>query len=184
MNVQTSAIVINQCERNEIERFEFRGHEILWISCEERGVGLSRNTALLRATGDVLLIADDDVRYIDGYEEIVLDEADILVSYIAKGGKPVLADDKVVVSLDLTITEELKNEGIAREIVRNIQDARKQLDLAITDRIDICFEGDVPAEFVDYIANETVGTVSSFDKNAASISVEAEGVKIYIKKSV
>lgn len=74
MNVQTSAIVINQCERNEIERFEFRGHEILWISCEERGVGLSRNTALLRATGDVLLIADDDVRYIDGYEEIVLDE--------------------------------------------------------------------------------------------------------------
>ena len=117
-------------------------------------------------------------------EEIVLDEADILVSYIAKGGKPVLADDKVVVSLDLTITEELKNEGIAREIVRNIQDARKQLDLAITDRIDICFEGNVPAEFVDYIANETLGTVSSFDKNAASISVEAEGVKIYIKKSV
>ncbi|MBQ9790606.1 MAG: isoleucine--tRNA ligase, partial [Clostridia bacterium] len=65
-------------------------------------------------------------------EEIILDEKDILVSYIAKGGKPVLADDKVVVSLDLEITEELKSEGLAREIVRNIQDARKQLDLAIT----------------------------------------------------
>lgn len=71
MNIQTDAIVINQCDVDSVERFYHRGHSILWISMKERGVGLSRNTALMRATGDILLFADDDVRYSDGYAEVV-----------------------------------------------------------------------------------------------------------------
>ena len=61
-----------------------------------------------------------------GDETIELSREDILVTYVAKDNKPVLSDDSIVVALDLTITDELKQEGIAREIVRNIQDARKQ----------------------------------------------------------
>lgn len=72
MNVQTDAIVVNQCNRNEIEEFEFRGNHIKWISLAEKGVGLSRNTALMRATGDILVFADDDVTYADGYESMIL----------------------------------------------------------------------------------------------------------------
>ena len=33
----------------------------------ERGIGLSRNTALMRATADIILFADEDVTYKDGY---------------------------------------------------------------------------------------------------------------------
>lgn len=73
MNIQTDAIVVNQCDRNEVERFTFRGHDILWLSCNERGIGLSRNNALMRAWGDILLFADEDVIYEDGYAEIILD---------------------------------------------------------------------------------------------------------------
>ena len=56
MNIQSDAIVINQCDRDGIERFSFpfRGHDILWMSMNERGVGLSRNNALMRATGDMI----------------------------------------------------------------------------------------------------------------------------------
>lgn len=72
MNIQCDAIVINQCDRDEIERFQFRGHDILWMSLKERGVGLSRNTALMRATADILLFADDDIVYNDGYAEQVI----------------------------------------------------------------------------------------------------------------
>ena len=72
MNIQSNAIVVNQCDRDGIERFTFRGHDVLWMSMNERGVGLSRNNALMRATGDILLFADDDVVYTDGYvDEIV-----------------------------------------------------------------------------------------------------------------
>lgn len=85
MNIQSDAIVINQCDRDEIERFTYKGHNILWMSLNERGVGLSRNTALMRATADIVLFADDDVRYLDGYPQMVISsfeknpEADFLL---------------------------------------------------------------------------------------------------------
>lgn len=69
MNIRSDAIVINQCDRDSIERFSFRGYDILWMSLNERGVGLSRNNALMRASGDILLFADDDVVYSDDYVE-------------------------------------------------------------------------------------------------------------------
>lgn len=71
MNIQSDAIVINQCDRNEIERFTYNGHSILWMSLNERGIGLSRNTALMRATADIVLFADEDVRYLDGYPQMI-----------------------------------------------------------------------------------------------------------------
>ncbi len=72
MNIQTDAIVVNQCDRNEIKIFEYKGRTIKWFSLNERGVGLSRNTALMRADGDILLFADDDVVYADNYEDTVI----------------------------------------------------------------------------------------------------------------
>lgn len=72
MNIKTDAIVINQCDRNEIEEFTYLGHKIKWISINERGVGLSRNNALMRATADIILFADDDVIYEDDYENQII----------------------------------------------------------------------------------------------------------------
>lgn len=74
MNIQSDAIIVNQCDKNEINEFEYKGHQIKWISLAERGVGLSRNTALMRATADILLFADDDVVYEDGYADMVRSE--------------------------------------------------------------------------------------------------------------
>ena len=125
---------------------------------------------------------EGDKYIVSGDETIVLDKADILVSYIAKSDKPVLSDDKIVVALDLHITEELKKEGIAREIVRNIQDARKKLELNITDKIQIHLEGDYPAEHLDYICNETLATFVQIEAGSEDLSLETEGIVIKIKK--
>lgn len=73
MNIQTDAIVINQCDKNEICEFQYKGHSIKWLSLKERGVGVSRNTALMRADADIVLFADDDVVYNDGYEKTVIE---------------------------------------------------------------------------------------------------------------
>lgn len=65
MNIQTDSIVVNQCDENSITEFKYKEHSIKWISLNERGVGLSRNTAWMRADADILLFADDDLVYED-----------------------------------------------------------------------------------------------------------------------
>lgn len=65
MNIRCDAIVINQCGKNAVEEFEYKGVNIKWISMQERGVGLSRNMALLNSTADIVLFADDDMVYAD-----------------------------------------------------------------------------------------------------------------------
>ena len=71
MNIQTDAIIANQCDRNEVEDFEWNGHKVKYLSFAERGVGLNRNNALMRADGDICLFADDDMVYVDGYADII-----------------------------------------------------------------------------------------------------------------
>lgn len=85
MHVQSDAIVINQCEPFAWREFKRDSYRIRFLSCGERGVGLSRNTALMRAERDICLFSDDDLIYRDGYEEKIIQafedfpEADVLV---------------------------------------------------------------------------------------------------------
>jgi glycosyltransferase involved in cell wall biosynthesis len=72
MNIQTDAIIGNQCDRNEITEFEYQNRMVKWFSFNERGVGLNRNNTLMRATEDIVLFADDDVVYTDGYEDTII----------------------------------------------------------------------------------------------------------------
>lgn len=74
MNLDSDAIVINQCNENAYKEYEYKSHKIACYSFNERGVGLSRNNALLRATSDIVLFSDEDIRYKDGYAKVILDE--------------------------------------------------------------------------------------------------------------
>ena len=73
MNIQSDVIVGNQCERNSIEKFDYNGHEAVYLNFAERGVGLNRNNTLFRASGEICLFADDDMIYVDNYVEIIKD---------------------------------------------------------------------------------------------------------------
>lgn len=71
MHIQSDAIIANQCDRNAVETFQWQGHTITYLHFKERGVGLNRNNALLRATGDLLLFADEDEVLSDGYPALM-----------------------------------------------------------------------------------------------------------------
>ncbi len=76
-------------------------------------------------------------------------------------GWGVASDAGVTVALDLELTPELRREGIAREVVRIVQDARKAAGLRVTDRIELGIESSgEPAEsislFADYVRDETL----------------------------
>lgn len=72
MNLQSEAIIINQCEENNYQEYEFQGHKIRGYSFAEKGVGLSRNNALLRATSEIVLFSDEDIVYHDGYAKKII----------------------------------------------------------------------------------------------------------------
>lgn len=74
MNLRTEAIICNQSRRCLYTDFEHQGREIRAFDFAERGVGLNRNNALMRARGEIVLFGDEDIVYDDDYEEKVLAE--------------------------------------------------------------------------------------------------------------
>lgn len=74
MNLQTEAIIINQCDGFSHKEFQHRNKKIVCYNFAERGVGLSRNNALMRADGDICLFSDEDIVLHEGYEEKIREE--------------------------------------------------------------------------------------------------------------
>jgi len=99
---------------------------------------------------------------VDGQEvELEPEDVEILVSTIE--GYEYASQDEVAVYLDTTITPELRMEGLAREIVRRIQETRRQAGLKFVQQIKTWLEGDEELiksaeKFADYIKNETQST--------------------------
>ena len=83
-----------------------------------------------------------DAKDISFFENLILDEVN--VKSVAQG-HPAEADkanfaNEDVVWLETALTDELKLEGVAREMIRTIQDLRKEYNLAITDRVTVTYE--------------------------------------------
>lgn len=74
MNLESEAIIVNQCDHFDYSEY-LHGDRLIRCFCTaERGVGLSRNTALMRADGEICLFSDEDIVFDPGYEEAVLSE--------------------------------------------------------------------------------------------------------------
>ena len=96
MNIRCDAVFANQADRNGYEERSFDGHRARMITTDQRGVGRNRNLALLYAGADIVLFADDDMRYADDCAEKIvqafgeLPEADVIVFDVEmlRDGKP------------------------------------------------------------------------------------------------
>ena len=94
-------------------------------------------------------------------EEAVVQLADVEVISEDIPGWLVANDGNITVALDITITDDLRKEGIARELVNRIQNVRKSKDFNITDRIVVKIApdehvNDAVAQFKDYIAKQVL----------------------------
>lgn len=73
MNLQTDAVIANQADCYGYEETKKDGKSIKFITTNTRGLSFNRNIALTYSTADIIVFADDDQRFIDGYEKIILD---------------------------------------------------------------------------------------------------------------
>jgi len=93
--------------------------------------------------------------------EFALEADEFEIGYEGADGVQVESVEGFVVGLDMEVTEELKMEGMARELVRSIQDLRKKADYEVDDRIElrVVTGTEVKAvfdKFADYIRKETL----------------------------
>ena len=112
---------------------------------------------------------------LDGAEAAAALEAGTSITVVLSGGPVELGPDDVqlrvrgqqgfavsreggeVVALDLTLDESLRHRGLAREVVRLLQDLRKNSGLDVSDRIDLHLEGlDMIEGYFDYIGREVL----------------------------
>ena len=156
------------------------------------GKQMKQISALVAAfsQGDIAQIEREDrwTAEIDGVR-IEATAADFDIVSEDMPGWLVATEGKLTVALDITVTEELRREGIARELVNRIQNLRKESGFEVTDRIRVVIErhealtGAVES-FGDYIAAQTlalsVALADSLDE-AGSVPVELDELTVRMK---
>lgn len=84
MNINSDAIIVNQCDVKSSEYINKNNFKIKWINSDKKGLSRSRNLAIQNATSDICILADDDIEYIPDYNNIIIEqfkldsEADII----------------------------------------------------------------------------------------------------------
>ena len=96
-----------------------------------------------------------------GAEKITVTPADFEITSEDMPGWLVASEGKLTVALDITLTEELRAEGVARELINRIQNIRKDSGFEVTDKIRVEIEqkefvAGAIAKYAGYIASQTL----------------------------
>jgi len=125
---------------------------------------------------------------IDGSDH-TLGTDDITLALEPLEGCEVEAEAGHAVALQLELDDELRREGLAREIVHAVQNARKAAGLEITDRIDLTLTGDpdlleAAQAHQDYLVNEVLATSVSYDgTNGAAATIDGKDLSIGVSRA-
>lgn len=128
-----------------------------------------------------------------GGKEVILTRDDVEIISEDIPGWQVANEGKLTVALDVTVTDELRYEGIAREFVNRIQNIRKESGFDVTDKITVLIENhDLISKAVnrhaDYIGSQTLATkvavVSDFSRgNVREVEIDDMNIRISVIKN-
>ncbi len=109
----------------------------------------------------------------------------ILVQRFEKDNLKVLNEGSLTIALDPEITEELRREGVVRDIVRAIQNLRKDSGLEVTDRIELFLHGtdsvkDSVESFRDHILSETLAKLLVWERRDTATEIECGDERCFI----
>ena len=148
----------------------------------------------IKEFGSVLQnLSNDEIMKLNNNEDIIIKLSDedftvkstmVDIRINAKDGFDVASDSKNFIILNTTLTDELVNEGIARELVSKVQQLRKNKDFNIIDRINIYYSSDVNLEdkldnYVEFIKNETLCDNLINEKKTDDVT-NLNGIDVYL----
>jgi isoleucyl-tRNA synthetase len=121
---------------------------------------------------------------VDGHDHELGDD-DLLLAMSPLEGYQLEREGSHAVALDLELDDELVREGLAREIVHAVQNARKTAGLEVSDRIELTLGGDeelldAAREYERYLAGETLAVAVSYDGASADEQATVKGRPLLI----
>ena len=188
-------LILDEVNVKELEFVEGAGILVKKVKCNFRTMGKKFGKLMKDVNAAVTALSQEqiaeleqgtlDVTLANG-ETVTIEAADVEIYSEDIPGWTVANDGALTVALDITVTDELRNEGIARELVKRIQNLRKESGFEITDRIAITLahapQTDQAVEtFKDYICGQVLATgITLVDEVSAPIALDFDDFKINI----
>ena len=95
LNITGNCIIINQCDQTNHQIISENGRQITYIETPQRGLSKSRNMAIDRSQADICIFCDNDVEYLDNYEQLIVKEyerhpeCDVIVFHVESEINPI-----------------------------------------------------------------------------------------------
>jgi isoleucyl-tRNA synthetase len=126
--------------------------------------------------------------FIDGHDHS-LGADDLLIAMAPLPGYQLEREGSHAVALELEIGDDLRREGLVREIVHAVQLARRDAGLDISDRIELTLDGDellldAARAHEDYLSGEVLAVAVRYDANGGGPAASIEGLELRIALSV
>ena len=122
--------------------------------------------------------------------ELELNSENVLITMDGKEGYSFAGKGTIGVVLETTITEELRKEGILREVLSKVQTTRKDSGFEVMDNINIYVSGDEDVLSVikaneEQIKNDTLALKVSYEENekAQEVSINGQKIKMFVEKA-
>ena len=193
-------LILDEVNVKELEFVEGSGILVKKVKCNFRTMGkkygkLMKDVNLAVTSMSQVQIAELEKNGtlalgLSNGENVVVELEDVEIFSEDIPGWTVANEGSLTVALDITVTDELRNEGVARELVKRIQNLRKESGFEITDRIDIQLEHNehtdtAVEQFRDYISAQVLAnslTLTDTVDNPTTLDFENFKVNINIKR--
>ena len=164
-------LILDEVNVKELEFVEAEGMLVKQVKCNFRTMGKKFGKLMKSVNAAVLAMSQEQIAELEANEhlpltletgeQVTVDLEDIEIFSQDIPGWSVANEGTLTVALDLTITEDLRLEGVARELIRSIQTLRKDSGFDITDRIKVTIpENDdnrtCLSKFSNYIASQVL----------------------------
>lgn len=194
-------LILDEVNVKELEFVEGQGISVKKVKCNFRTMGKKFGALMKSVAATVAEMSQQQIAELEktgvcpvtlpSGETVQIEVADVDIISEDMPGWTVANDGNLTVALDIQITDELRTEGVARELVKRIQNIRKESGFEITDRIAVTLEHNEQTDkavdqFKDYICGQVLAnSLTVVDKldNAVELDLDDYKVNILIVKN-
>ena len=190
-------LILDEVNVKELNFVEGNGMLVKKVKCNFRTMGKKFGKLMKSVASAVEALSQEQIASlesnewldvtIDNGEMVRIESVDVEIFSEDIPGWTVANEGSLTVALDITVTDALRTEGVARELVKRIQNIRKESNFEITDRIVVELTRSeqtdkAVVDFADYISTQVLANeIKTVDHIEDGVEIDFDDYKIYLK---